>query len=115
MSPANDDIISMDSVHTAPREKRVRVHRVQPGSDRENRPPRPSPAGPGGWKPFISGRFQAQPGYISSDPAPPGMPGHVGIVDFDGQGISAGMNNVNRFFKACGSHATLRKYIGEEL
>ena len=67
-----------------------------------------------GWL-CIDLSFCPQPGYISSDPAPAGMPGHVGIVDFDGQGISAGMNNVNRFFKACGSHATLRKYIGEEL
>ena len=53
-----------------------------------------------------------QPGYISSDPAPDGAPGHVGIVDFDGEGISAGQKNVNRNFSACDQDTVLRKYTG---
>ena len=32
---------------------------------------------------------------MSADPATGGVPGHVGIVDFDGRGISAGRLNVN--------------------
>jgi len=55
-----------------------------------------------------------QPGYMSSDPASGGTSGHVGIVDFDGSGISAGMLNVNRNFHACNQDTVLRKYTGGE-
>ena len=53
-----------------------------------------------------------QTGYVSADPATGGVPGHVGIVDFDGRGISAGMLNVNRNFNACNQDTVLRKYTG---
>ena len=53
-----------------------------------------------------------QAGYVSADPATGGVPGHVGIVDFDGRGISAGMLNVNRNFNACNQDTVLRKYAG---
>jgi hypothetical protein len=55
-----------------------------------------------------------QTGYVSADPATGGVPGHVGIVDFDGRGISAGMLNVNRNFNACNQDTVLRKYTGGE-
>jgi hypothetical protein len=55
-----------------------------------------------------------QAGYISADPAGGGVPGHVGIVDFDGKGISAGKDNVNRNFAACSQDTILRRYEGEE-
>ena len=53
-----------------------------------------------------------QTGYVSADPATGDVPGHVGIVDFDGRGISAGMLNVNRNFNACNQDTVLRKYTG---
>lgn len=53
-----------------------------------------------------------QAGFVSSDPATGGTPGHMGIVDFDGMGISAGMLNVNRNFNACNQDTVLRKYVG---
>lgn len=52
--------------------------------------------------------------YVSADPATGGVPGHVGIVDFDGRGISAGRLNVNRNFNACNQDTVLRKYTGGE-
>ena len=51
---------------------------------------------------------------MSADPATGGVPGHVGIVDFDGRGISAGRLNVNRNFNACNQDTVLRKYTGGE-
>ena len=54
-----------------------------------------------------------QPGYVSSESAR-GGPGHMGIVDFDGKGISAGKDNVNRYFNACNPKTTLRKFAGGE-
>ena len=50
---------------------------------------------------------------IRSDPVG-NASGHVGIVDFDGSGISAGMLNVNRNFHACNQDTVLRKYTGGE-
>ena len=41
-----------------------------------------------------------EPGLIVADPDPE-TSGHMGILDFDGCGISAGLSNVNRHFDAC--------------
>ena len=38
-----------------------------------------------------------EPGYVVADPDPD-TSGHMGILDFDGAGISAGISNVNRRF-----------------
>ena len=54
-----------------------------------------------------------QPGYVSSESAR-GGPGHMGIVDFDGKGISAGKDNVHRYFNVCNPKTTLRKFAGGE-
>ena len=49
---------------------------------------------------------------IKSDPSDPGDPwGHVGIVDFDGMGISAGKDNVNRNMGACGVEVMHRSLL----
>ena len=50
-----------------------------------------------------------EPGYVVADPSTVGS-GHMGILDFDGQAISAGANCVNRIMDGCGSDLILRKY-----
>lgn len=50
-----------------------------------------------------------EPGYVVADPSSVGS-GHMGILDFDGQAISAGANCVNRIMDGCGSDLILRKY-----
>lgn len=46
------------------------------------------------------GNCVVQPGWIIAHPNPnPNNPGHVGIVDFDGAGIAAGAETVNRLYK----------------
>ena len=53
-----------------------------------------------------------QPGYVVSEPHE-NCPGHVGIVDFDGIGVSAGRDNVNRRFNACNPQTVMRKFTGD--
>ncbi len=65
-----------------------------------------------GWECVADPCFP-QPGYVSSEPANSGS-GHLGIVDFDGKGISAGKDNVNRYFNACTTTTRLRKFVGGE-
>ena len=50
----------------------------------------------GNWIPLTSGECP-EPGYVFADPDPD-TSGHMGILDFDGAGISAGISNVNRRF-----------------
>ena len=50
----------------------------------------------GNWIPLTSGEYP-EPGYVFADPDPD-TSGHMGILDFDGAGISAGISNVNRRF-----------------
>lgn len=61
----------------------------------------------------VQSDYYPQPGFISSHPSGDDTPGHVGIVDFDGMGISAGMRNVNRNFTAVETETVLRRYTGE--
>jgi hypothetical protein len=49
------------------------------------------------WR-ILSESEYPQPGFIVSEPKYDGNPGHLGIVDFDARGISAGRDNVNRYF-----------------
>jgi len=49
-----------------------------------------------------------EPGYVAADPDPD-TSGHMGILDFDGFGISAGMANVNRHFETGSSNIVRRK------
>ena len=49
-----------------------------------------------------------EPGYVVVDPDPD-TSGHMGILDFDGFGISAGMSNVNRHFDTDSSNMVRRK------
>ncbi len=49
-----------------------------------------------------------EPGYVVADPDPD-TSGHMGILDFDGFGISAGMSNVNRHFDTDSSNMVRRK------
>jgi hypothetical protein len=55
-----------------------------------------------------------QPGFIVAEPRSGNIPGHMGIIDFDGEGISAGQANVNRKFPAVSSGNVYRKYTTEE-
>ena len=64
-----------------------------------------------GWL-CVSPEELPQPGYISAHPSGDDTSGHVGIVDFDGMGISAGMLNVNRNYFAVGVGNVLRKFTG---
>ena len=50
----------------------------------------------GNWIPLTSGECP-EPGYVFADPDPD-TSGHMGILDFDGAGISAWISNVNRRF-----------------
>ena len=52
-----------------------------------------------------------EPGFVVADPDD--EMGHVGIMDFDGYGISAGNDNVNRKFEAWVPGTVKRKYTGE--
>ena len=52
-----------------------------------------------------------EPGFVVADPDD--EMGHVGIMDFDGYGISAGIDNVNRKFEAWVPGTVKRKYTGE--
>ena len=45
---------------------------------------------------------------MAADPDPD-TSGHMGILDFDGFGISAGMANVNRHFETGSSNIVRRK------
>ena len=49
-----------------------------------------------------------EPGLIVADPDPE-TSGHMGILDFDGCGISAGLSNVNRHFDACTPTTAIRR------
>ena len=49
-----------------------------------------------------------EPGYVAADPDPD-TSGHMGILDFDGFGISAGMANINRHFETGSSNIVRRK------
>ena len=51
----------------------------------------------GAWVVVPNGDFP-QPGFVFSDPSEDDS-GHMGILDFDGAGISAGVDNVNRGYK----------------
>jgi len=59
------------------------------------------------WPAIASTDFP-QPGYVAAEHGSEN--GHCGIVDFDGQGISAGMLNVNRRMDACTAGTTHRKF-----
>ena len=61
----------------------------------------------GNWRVISNGAYP-EPGFIAADPDPEAS-GHVGIVDFDGFGISAGMSNVNRRFDSCSASVVFRK------
>ncbi len=61
----------------------------------------------GNWVPLLSGEYP-EPGYVSADPDPD-TSGHMGIIDFDGSGISAGTANVNRHFDSCAPGIVIRK------
>ena len=50
-----------------------------------------------------------EPGYIVADPYDEGS-GHMGILDFDGQAISAGVDCVNRIMDGCVDGLVLRDY-----
>lgn len=63
-----------------------------------------------GWSCVGNSEFP-QPGYVVSEPHE-NCPGHVGVVDFDGMGISAGKDNVNRRFNACSPQTIMRKFTG---
>ena len=63
-----------------------------------------------GWSCVGTAEFP-QPGYVVSEPHE-NCPGHVGVVDFDGMGISAGKDNVNRRFNACSPQTIMRKFTG---
>lgn len=52
--------------------------------------------GIGDWIPLSTGEYP-EPGYVFAEPDPD-TSGHMGILDFDGAGISAGISNVNRRF-----------------
>ena len=64
-----------------------------------------------GWECVAAFGFP-QPGYVVSEPDDSG-PGHLGIIDFDGWGINAGRDNVNRRFKACNPKTMFRRFTGE--
>ena len=55
-----------------------------------------------------------EPGYVAADPDLD-TSGHMGILDFDGCGISAGMSNVNRHFDTGSSNIVRRKWRIEPL
>lgn len=55
-----------------------------------------------------------QPGYVFADPDPD-TSGHMGVIDFDGCGISAGMANVNRYFKLNSPSIVIRKLREDNL
>ena len=59
------------------------------------------------WLPLVATEYP-QPGYVAASHGSEN--GHCGITDFDGQGISAGMLNVNRKMNACGNDTTIRKH-----
>jgi hypothetical protein len=59
------------------------------------------------WPPITLAEFP-QPGFVTASHGTEN--GHCGIVDFDGQGISAGMQNVNRNMWGCGNGMTVRKH-----
>ena len=46
-----------------------------------------------GWD-FLGTSISPQPGYVIAHPA--AVNGHCGIVDFDGNAVAAGLDNVNR-------------------
>ena len=50
-----------------------------------------------------------EPGYVAADPDLD-TSGHMGILDFDGCGISAGMSNVNRHFDTGSLNIVRRKW-----
>ena len=56
----------------------------------------------------LSSEGYPEPGYVAADPDPD-TSGHMGILDFDGFGISAGMSNVNRHFDTGSSNVVIRK------
>ena len=56
----------------------------------------------------LSSEGYPEPGYVAVDPDPD-TSGHMGILDFDGFGISAGMSNVNRHFDTGSSNVVIRK------
>ena len=64
-----------------------------------------------GWTSIDTTDFP-QPGYVVSEPHE-NCPGHVGIVDFDGMGVSAGRDNVNRRFDTCNPKTAMRKFTGD--
>ncbi len=59
------------------------------------------------WIPIVLPGWP-QPGYVTAVHGTGN--GHCGIVDFDGQGISAGQLNVNRNMSSCVNGMTMRKY-----
>ena len=56
----------------------------------------------------LSSEGYPEPGYVAADPDPD-TSGHMGILDFDGSGISAGTSNVNRHFDTGSSNIVRRK------
>ena len=57
-----------------------------------------------GWE-YLGTQILLQPGYVVGSPSAFGS-GHCGIVDFDGNAIAAGANNVNRKFEHWLSEST---------
>ena len=47
-----------------------------------------------GWV-YLGTGIDPEPGWICGHPNPGGL-GHVGIIDYDGYGIAAGVSEVNR-------------------
>lgn len=63
--------------------------------------------GIGNWIVVAEEQFP-EPGFIAADPDPEAS-GHMGILDFDGFGISAGAANVNRYFDTRTANVVLRR------
>lgn len=55
-----------------------------------------------GWSEPITDTPKAQPGWVIAYPRSPGS-GHLGILDYDGRGIGAGNEDVNKDFDYYGS------------
>ena len=66
-----------------------------------------------GWQ-FLGNDVCPEPGLVIGHPAPSG-PGHVGIVDFDGEGIAAGEFKVTRQYKAfLDGTSGFNRYVGTQ-
>ena len=66
-----------------------------------------------GWT-YLGRSVCPEPGMIIGHPKPNGI-GHVGIVDFDGDGIAAGVTNINRQYKLfLDGTSGFNRYMGDQ-